>query len=108
MLAQRLGEGAGDGESWIEREKGILEHHLQLALLLRAPTPEQRIERLAVDGDRAGFRVDQADDGAGDGVVPEPGLADEPERAAAPERKQNIVHCLHYMRRLAQRPADQP
>src|SRR4029453_1944421 len=90
----RLAHDPRDAVARVERGKGVLEDHLhppahlpQLSLALVGDV-------LAVKEDPARRRLVEAQDGAADGRLPAPGLADEAERLAPLDFQRDVVHRL--------------
>ena len=93
--AQRLADDAPDAVARVERRERILEDHLHPA----AERPQLALAEvrdvLAVEHDRAGGRLVEAQDRAADRRLPAARLADEAERLAAPDRERDVVDRLH-------------
>ena len=105
VVLQRLGDDAAGRHARIERRVRVLEHHLH-ALAVRAHRAgvEMR-DVLAVEADRAGGRLDQAQQQRADRRLAAAGLADEAERLARRDREADAVDRLDRRTDRREQPA---
>jgi hypothetical protein len=82
--ADRLGEGLADGQARIERAVGILEHHLDAAVIAPPRGAFEGQHVLAVELDAAAFRLVEAHEAAGERRLAAAGFADDAEGLASP------------------------
>ena len=83
-----------DGEARIERGVAVLKHHLHPA----AQLPQRQIaaELFAVEHDRAGIRLDQADHQPRRRRLAAAGFADDAEHLALVDREAHVIDRAHH------------
>ena len=90
----RLGKRRINSHAWVERGVRVLKNHLEIGTCGAQFLAAHVGEGSAAEGDGAGGRLDELQDGAAEGGFAAAGLADEAKHFALGQAQRHAVHCL--------------
>src|SRR5690242_21312871 len=99
---ERVGEDLPDALARVQRRVWILEDHLQLAPERAKLAAREPRDVVAVEADRSGCRLVQANEQAAEGRLAAAGLADDAEGLAAPHVERHVVDRVHDLAAAAE------